>query len=177
MYVRIKMLMFAGYSSWLIPKFAYKFFWMIGPTCRNWFFDFFSPILDFEKVAFIGVYVPNCLCVPQSLPDLYQILYRSLFRWQVVQRLVVFFRLFFILIFYFLLWIAAFIGIYALRWNHSFKFFCFRFPISQMAIMTLNKDRNTGSGVESKQVVWWSRAPPSPKISKCNHFKRIRTIK
>ena len=41
---------------------------------------FFSPILDLEKVAVIGVCAPKCLCGLYLSADRYQYLLKSLFR-------------------------------------------------------------------------------------------------
>ena len=51
-------------------------------------FRFFSPILDIEKVVFIGVYAHNYLCVTHSLADLYKILHRSLLRWLLLNTVI-----------------------------------------------------------------------------------------
>ena len=37
---------------------------VVGISCRNWFFDFFSPVFDIGKVTFIGIFALECLCAP-----------------------------------------------------------------------------------------------------------------
>ena len=45
------------------------------------FFSIYSHILDFEKMAFRGVYALKCSCVSHLLADLCQIWRTSLFMW------------------------------------------------------------------------------------------------
>jgi len=62
-----------------LPKIAYKFFclgsrYYMPQSVFRLFFRFFSPNLDFEKVAFIGVYAPKCLCGIYLSAEWYQAL-------------------------------------------------------------------------------------------------------
>jgi len=57
----------AIFNDRLQPKLAYEFVQVVCTTWRNRFFEIlnftiFSTILNFEKVAFISVYAPKCLC-------------------------------------------------------------------------------------------------------------------
>ena len=63
-----RMLMYGKVNARFLQKIAYRFVWMASSSCHNWFwrsfFFNFSPILEFEIVAFVGAYTTKCLCVP-----------------------------------------------------------------------------------------------------------------
>ena len=79
------MLKLAIFIGRLTLNIAYNFVKVVCTLCRNRFFRLFifsviSLILDFEKVSYIGVYAPKCLCGSYLVADSYQILNTSLFR-------------------------------------------------------------------------------------------------
>jgi len=82
--VRTRMAMYAKVIYGFSWNSVYRFVRVVGSLCRNPFFEIlffcdFSSILDFLKVAFIGVYASKCLCEPYLLADPYQNLHTSVF--------------------------------------------------------------------------------------------------
>ena len=68
-----------------VPNSACVFGWLVDTICSKPFFEFlffsiFIPILDFEKIAFIGISAPKCLCASDLSHDRYQKLHRGLLK-------------------------------------------------------------------------------------------------
>ena len=67
------MLMWAILLGQLKQNCAYMFFWVVGTSCRNRFFELliffsiFAKVLDFEILAFISVCAPTFLCGARTI--------------------------------------------------------------------------------------------------------------
>ena len=75
--------MYNKFIDGLLLKFAYKFVQVLGTSYRykffsNFFFQIFSPILDFEKLPLILWTFLKSVCAQKLSIDSYQMLHKNL---------------------------------------------------------------------------------------------------